>query len=103
LHDHRNDDARKRPAAVPLIAEVFAANLRRERRIAGLNQEQAAARAQIHRTEVSLLERCGRIPRIDTLLKLAGALEAEPADLLRGIEWVPVLRDAHDGSGWALP
>ncbi len=69
----------------------------------GLNQEQVAARAQIHRTEVSLLERCGRIPRIDTLIKLAGALEAEPGDLLRGIEWVPVLRDAHDGSGWALP
>lgn len=103
MHDHRNDDARKRPAAVPLIAEVFAANLRRERRLAGLNQEQAAARAQIHRTEVSLLERCGRIPRIDTLLKLAGALEVGPSELLTGIEWIPVLREPLDGSGWAVP
>jgi transcriptional regulator with XRE-family HTH domain len=103
MHDHRNEDARDQRAAAPLVAEVFAENLRRTRRIIALNQEQVAARAQIHRTEVSLLERCGRVPRIDTLLKLAGALEAEPADLLRGIEWIPVLRDSFDGSGWALP
>jgi transcriptional regulator with XRE-family HTH domain len=94
LHDHRS---------VPSVAEVFAENMRRCRRITALNQEQVAARAQIHRTEVSLLERAGRIPRIDTMLKLAGALEAEPGDLLTGIEWIPVLRDSFDGSGWALP
>lgn len=89
--------------SVPSVTEVFAENMRRCRRIVALNQEQAAARAQLHRTEISLLERAGRTPKIDTLLRIAGALEAEPADLLRGIEWVPVLRDAHDGSGWALP
>lgn len=77
--------------------------MRRCRRIAALSQDQVAARAAIHRTEVSLLERAGRVPRIDTLLKVAGALEAEPADLLRGIEWVPVLREPFDGSGWVLP
>jgi transcriptional regulator with XRE-family HTH domain len=93
LHDHRS---------VPSVAEVFAANMRRCRRAVALNQEQAAARAQLHRTEISLLERAGRVPRIDTLLRIAGALEVEPADLLRGIEWVPVLRDSYDGSGWAL-
>jgi transcriptional regulator with XRE-family HTH domain len=98
LYEHRNGQQ-----PVPSVAEVFAGNLSRHRRISGLNQEQVAARAQIHRTEVSLLERCGRIPRIDTLLKLAGALEAEPGALLTGIEWIPVLRDSYDGSGWALP
>lgn len=67
--------------SVPRVAEVFADNLRRSRRIVDLNQEQFAARAAIHRTEVSLLERAGCVPRIDTLLKLAGALEAAPAEL----------------------
>jgi transcriptional regulator with XRE-family HTH domain len=89
--------------AVPSVAEVFAGNLSRQRRISGLNQEEVGDRARLHRTEVSLLERAGRIPRIDTLLKLAGALEAEPSHLLVGIEWVPVLRNSYDGSGWALP
>ena len=103
MHDHRNEDARDQRAAAPLVAEVFAENLRRTRRIIALSQEEVAARAQIHRTEVSLLERRERVPRIDTLLKLAGALEAEPAELLAGIEWIPVLRDSFDGSGWALP
>lgn len=85
------------------MAEVFAENMRRARRVVALSQDQVAARAAIHRTEVSLLERAGRVPRIDTLLKIAGALEAAPADLLAGIEWIPVEREPFDGSGWALP
>lgn len=87
---------------VPSVAEVFAENMCRLRRIVDLSQEQVAARGRLHRTEVSLLERAGRIPRIDTLLRVAGALEAAPADLLSGIEWIPVLRESFDGSGWAL-
>lgn len=98
MHDHRSAQR-----AVPSVAEVFAENMRRCRLIVALSQEQVAARALIHRTEVSLLERAGRVPRIDTLLRVAGALEAEPAELLREIEWIPVLRDPFDGSGWALP
>lgn len=29
------------------------------------------------------------MPRIDTLIKLAAALDVEAAELLDGIEWVP--------------
>ena len=34
-----------------------------------------------------MLERGVRVPRIDTLVKLAGAIEVDPAELLKGISW----------------
>jgi transcriptional regulator with XRE-family HTH domain len=56
------------------VAREFGANLRRARRRAGLSQEQLGYRASLHRTEIGLLERGARVPRIDTLVKLAAAL-----------------------------
>jgi transcriptional regulator with XRE-family HTH domain len=72
LREHRS---------VPSVAEVFAENMRRERHGIGVSQERCAIRARLHRTEINLLERAHRIPRIDTLLRIPGALEAEPANL----------------------
>jgi transcriptional regulator with XRE-family HTH domain len=69
------------------VAERFGSNLREVRRRAGLSQEELAFRASLHRTEIGLLERGIRVPRIDTLIKLAGGLEVDAADLLAGIEW----------------
>jgi transcriptional regulator with XRE-family HTH domain len=69
----------------------FAANLRRLRREAGLSQEELAFRAAIHRTQVSLLETGGRLPRVETLVKLAGGVGATPNDLLAGIVWEPIV------------
>jgi len=76
--------------AVPSdFALRFGRNLRRVRRRAGLSQEELAIRASLHRTAISLLE-CGlRVARVDTLIKLAGALEAEPEVLLEGLRWQP--------------
>ena len=71
------------------VAEPFRANLRSLRRLSGLNQEQLAFRASLHRTAIGLMERGERIPRIDTLVRLAASLEVTPNDLLQGIEWVP--------------
>lgn len=68
----------------------FGVNLVRERKRVGLSQEALGFRASMHRTEIGLLERGTRLPRIDTLIKLAGALGCDPADLLAGIEWEPV-------------
>jgi transcriptional regulator with XRE-family HTH domain len=65
--------------------QVFAQNLRRRRERAGLSQEALADLCDLHRTEVSLLERAGREPRLGTIVKLARALEIRPADLLDGI------------------
>jgi transcriptional regulator with XRE-family HTH domain len=71
------------------VAERFAANLCRLRRLSRLSQQELAERATIHRTHVGLLEHGKRLPRADTLVKLAVALEVSPNDLLQGIEWVP--------------
>lgn len=67
----------------------FGGNLSRARKRAGLSQEALAERAEMHRTEIGLLERAGRMPKIDTFVKLAGALAVEPCDLLDGIRWEP--------------
>lgn len=66
---------------------LFGANLARIRREAGFSQDEMGLRAEVHRTEISQLERGLRCPRIDTVLKLAGTLEIEPGDLLAGIVW----------------
>jgi transcriptional regulator with XRE-family HTH domain len=71
------------------VAERFGENLRRARRRAGLSQEQVAVRASLHRTEVGLLERGGRVARIDTLVQLAGAISVDSSELLAGIAWTP--------------
>jgi transcriptional regulator with XRE-family HTH domain len=66
--------------------EKFAANLRRHRTRAGLSQEALADRCDLHRTEISLLERCKRSPRLETIVILARGLQlASPAELLEGI------------------
>ncbi len=71
------------------IAARFGRNLFRCRRRLSMSQEELSQRASIHRTEVSQLERGLRVPRIDTLLKLAATLEVAPNQLLDGIAWVP--------------
>jgi transcriptional regulator with XRE-family HTH domain len=71
------------------IGERFGRNLRRERVSAKLTQEEVADLADMHRTEVSLLETGGRIPRLETLLKLVGAIGTSTDLLLEGINWVP--------------
>lgn len=64
------------------IREVFAANLKRYRRAAGLSQEELAHRAGIDRTYISALERCQYAASIDVLERLAQQLGVEPAQLL---------------------
>jgi transcriptional regulator with XRE-family HTH domain len=65
--------------------ERFAANLRAAREQRGLSQEALARVGDLHRTEISLLERGQREPRLSTIVALARALEIEPAQLLDGI------------------
>ena len=69
------------------VASRFSKNLRRLRREAGMSQEEAAVLASLHRTEIGLLERGERIPRIDTVVRLAAALSVSPGDLFDGIVW----------------
>lgn len=71
----------------PLLHEVLGGNLRRLRERAGLSQEALATKAGgLHRTEISLLERGEREPRLSTIVLLAQALEVKVATLLRGVD-----------------
>lgn len=69
------------------VAAQFGRNLRRCRRRAGISQEELGSRAQLHRTEVGLLERGQRTPRIDTVVKLAYSLPVPAGELLEGVNW----------------
>jgi transcriptional regulator with XRE-family HTH domain len=65
------------------IRQQFGLNLRGLRNRAGLSQEELGERCELDRTEISLLERGLRFPRLDTVVKLARALELEsPGELL---------------------
>lgn len=72
--------------------ERFAINLRKARSEAGVSQEELGYLCDLHRTEVSLLERAGREPRLATIVKLAGALKTTPSALCDGISWLPKAR-----------
>ncbi|HZL49189.1 MAG TPA: helix-turn-helix transcriptional regulator [Solirubrobacteraceae bacterium] len=64
----------------------FAINLRHHRERVGLSQEALAEVCDLHRTEISLLERRKRSPRLETIVILARGLElASPGELLEGI------------------
>ncbi len=64
----------------------FAENLRRHRDEAGLSQEALADVCDLHRTEISLLERSKRSPRLETIVILARGLGlSSPGELLEGI------------------
>lgn len=71
------------------VAEQFSTNVRRHRKLADLSQGELATRASLHLTAVGMIERGTRLPRVDTVAKLAGALEVEPGELFEGIVWKP--------------
>ena len=71
------------------LSEKFAEQLRVSRARLNISQEELAFRADIHRTQISMIESGQRTPRLDTFVKLAGALEVEPAELLGPIRWRP--------------
>ena len=71
------------------LARRFGLLLAVHRMRAGLSQEGCARLVGLHRTELSLLERGGRRPRLDTLLQLAAAIGVEPRELVTGMSWTP--------------
>lgn len=64
----------------------FADNLRSARQAAGLSQEALGDATELHRTEISLLERAERDPRLITIVKLARGLGISASDLLKGVK-----------------
>jgi transcriptional regulator with XRE-family HTH domain len=69
------------------VAEQVGRRIRRRRRDQELSQETIAWRAEIHRTQMTLIEHGERLPRVDTLIKLAAAVGASPCELIDGLVW----------------
>lgn len=72
-----------------LLREQFGKNARALRALQDISQEELGYLTSLHRTEVGLLERGVRLPRLDTILKLAAGLEATPEEMLAGMAWSP--------------
>lgn len=64
-------------------------NVRRLRRRAGISAEELADRARIHRNHIGSIERARSEPRLGTLIRLIGALDTTPDEILDGIRWRP--------------
>ena len=77
-------------------ARQFSRSVAERRRQVGLTQEGTAERAGLHRTEIALIEKGERLPRLDTIVKLGGALGVEPCELLAGMAWK--LEEPKEGS-----
>lgn len=69
------------------LALGFGRNLVTLRGQVCLSQAGTAERAGLNRTEIELLEAGRRLPRLDTIVRLAGAVEARPCGLLDGLAW----------------
>lgn len=80
------------------LRERFGINLRQGRKQLGISQHELAFRAEMALPSVSLLELGKKLPRIDTFIRLAGAVERKPSELTAGILWMPPEVAATPGS-----
>ena len=60
----------------------FGQRVRAARETMGISQEALAVRAGLHRTEITHIERATRSSTLNTIEKLATALEIHPRDLI---------------------
>ena len=65
---------------------------------AGMTQEVLSGLAGLDRTHYSKIERGLRTPTIETLFKIADALDMEPHILVKRIEDVRLESNAHDST-----
>jgi transcriptional regulator with XRE-family HTH domain len=72
------------PSTHPTLRE-FGRRVRQRRLELALSQEELAERADLHRTYISSLEQGRRNVAVRNLVRLAEALEFDPAELVRGL------------------
>lgn len=83
-----------------LVSRCIATNVRDARERADLSQDKLSIAAGLHRSQIGMLERGLRLPRVDTLIKLAGGLDVPSAELLKGVAWVPPVTPGTNHSGF---
>lgn len=64
-------------------------NMRKHRERLGISQHELGYRAEVHPAAISPMELGKTMPRIETFIRVAGALEATPGELAAGIVWTP--------------
>lgn len=79
--------AKRTKAETAAVSRRFGENLFTYRRRSGQSQVNVAERSGVHTTEISRIEKGKVSPRLDTIVKLAGAIEVEPCELLAGMSW----------------
>jgi transcriptional regulator with XRE-family HTH domain len=74
-------------ASARQVAAIVGRRIRRIRRGLEMSLEALADNAGIHRTQMTRIEWGEQLPRLDTVIKLAGGLGVSPWVLLEGITW----------------
>lgn len=64
------------------LLDIFRMNMKKERIRQGISQEKLAEMSDLHRTYISFVERGKRNVSINTLDKIAKALNVDPSTLL---------------------
>jgi transcriptional regulator with XRE-family HTH domain len=95
--------SRVEPPTTDELRARFGLNLRAARARVDVSQEELAFRAGLNRTGVSPLEQGKTMPRIDTVIRLAGAAEVTPNDLAAGIVWTPWEAAIIEAGGFVVP
>ena len=65
--------------------KTFGARVRLRRRELGFSQEEVAGISELHRTYIGSLERGERNISLANIVRLANALELDPAELVKGL------------------
>lgn len=76
-------------SSMPTMGERFGLNLWRSRRRADLSQEDLGNLVGLSRDAIHKLEKGQRLPRLDTIVKLAAGTNVSACVLLEGMEWLP--------------
>lgn len=67
------------------VGEIFGATVRQFRENRGWTQEQLAEQAEMSVTYLGFIERGENVPTLTIILKLAGALDVAPAQLIADV------------------
>lgn len=65
------------------ILNIFGENVRKQRRILNISQEELAHRAELHRTYIGMIERAEKNITLVNMEKIANALQVKIEDLLK--------------------
>lgn len=69
--------------------DAFAEILIAARKKAGMTQEELAFLSGLDRTTISALERAASSPKLESVIRLAGALQLDPVALVPAVRWRP--------------